>query len=287
MYLGVQGLMPADLSTVDRTVTGKIRDFGFTGTACRWADPLSADEASVSVLRDALRAGDVDPCQAVARHPDLVASDPAERAEGIRAMQHMCRVTRWLGAGNLYVRPGGLNPNGSWYSHPDNRSPSTFDRLVDSLQQVCSAAEADGIVLAIEGHVLSPLYNAQRVKDAIDAVGSDALRFNMDPVNFVGGIEDAYDTTRLLNELFDILGSYTVCGHAKDFRIEDRLVLHVEETVIGEGLLDQATFLRRLEESCPNGYVQIEHLPEEKIPAARESLYRTGHEVGIRWRGLD
>jgi sugar phosphate isomerase/epimerase len=287
MYLGVQGLMPADLSTVDLTVTGKIRDFGFTGAACRWADPLSADEASVSGLRDTLRAGDVDPCQAVARHPDLVTLDPTERAEGVRAMRHMCRVTRWLGAGNLYVRPGGMNPKGSWYSHPDNRSAATFDRLVDSLKQLCSAAEAEGIALAIEGHVLSPLYNAQRVKDVIDAVGSDALRFNMDPVNFVGGIEDAYDTTALLNELFDTLGPYTVCGHAKDFRIEDRLVLHLEETVIGEGLLDQATFLRRFEECCPDGYVQIEHLPEEKIPAARESLYKTGHEVGIRWRGLD
>jgi hypothetical protein len=109
----------------------------------------------------------------------------------------------------------------------------------------------------------------------------------MDPVNFVGGIEDAYDTTALLNELFDTLGPYTVCGHAKDFRIEDRLVLHLEETVIGEGLLDQATFLSRFEESCHDGYVLIEHLPEEKIPAARESLYKTGHEVGIRWKGLD
>jgi len=176
MYMGVQGLMPADLSAVDRSVTGKVRAFGFTGVACHWDDPLAADEASVSVLRDTLRAGDVDPCQAKAGHPDLVTLDPAERAQGVRAMQHMCRVTRWLGAGNLYVRPGALNPNGSWYAHPDNRSPSTFDRLADSLKQVCSAAEAEGVVLAIEGHVLSPLYSAQRVKDVIDAVGSDALR---------------------------------------------------------------------------------------------------------------
>jgi sugar phosphate isomerase/epimerase len=234
-----------------------------------------------------MEAGGVEPCQAVAQHPDLIAADPSERREGIRSLQHMCRVTRWLGAGNLYIRPGSLNPRGSWYPHPDNYRSETFDTLVDSLKQVCAAAEEYGVLLAVEGHVLSILDTPGRVVELIDAVGSDALRFNMDPVNFVSGVRDAYDTTSLLDRLFDDLGRYTICGHAKDFVLRDRLVLHIEEAVIGEGLLDQATFLRRFEESCPVGYVQIEHLPEDKIPQARESLDRTGLDAGVAWNGLD
>ena len=116
-----------------------------------------------------------------------------------------------------------------------------------SLRAVCAAAEAEGVVLAIEGHVLSLLDTPERIAELIQAVDSDALRFNMDPVNFIGTLHDAYDTTRVVNHLFDVLGPYTVCGHAKDFHVEDRLVLHIEETVIGEGLLDQATYLRRFE----------------------------------------
>lgn len=286
MYLGVQGLMPADLRTVTDETMAKVRAYGFTGVACRFLNPLEVTEAEVRSLRAIMESGGVDPCQTVARHPDLVARDPTERAAGVRAMQHMCRVTRWLGAGNLYVRPGSLNLRGSWYPHPDNFGAETFDTLLDSLRQVCSAAEAEGVLLAIEGHVLSMLDTPERVREVIDAVGSEALRFNMDPVNFVGGVRAAFDTTTLVGHLFDVLGPYTICGHAKDFYLEDRLVLHVEETVVGDGLLDQGTFLRRFEQHCPEGYVQIEHLPEEKIPRAREALYRAGLAVGVVWRGL-
>jgi sugar phosphate isomerase/epimerase len=278
--------MPRDLRAVTEATMAKVRAYGFTGVACRFFEPLEAKEADVKRLRRVMEAGGVDPCQAVAQHPDLVHPDEATRAEGIQAMQHMCRVTRWLGAGNLYVRPGSINPRGSWYPHPDNFKKETFHTLVSSLRQVCAAAEAEGVMLAVEGHVLSMLDTPERIKELIEAVGSDTLRFNADPVNFVGSLRDAYDTTPLVNHLFDVLGPYTICGHAKDFYVQDRLVLHLEETVIGEGLLDQATYLRRFEQYCPDGYVQIEHLPEDKIPQAREAFYRIGLEAGITWKGL-
>ena len=98
---------------------------------------------------------------------------------------------------------------------------------------------------------------------------------------------EAYDSTGVINHTFDVLGEYTVCGHAKDFFIQNRLVLHVEETAIGEGIFDQATYLKRFEQACPNGYMQIEHLPDERIPGARASFYKTGIENGINWLGLE
>ena len=279
--------MPRDLRTVTEETMATVLAHGFTGVACRFFDPLNVSEADVKRLRHVMDSAGVDPCQAVAQHPDLVSPDRAERGEGIRAMQKMCAVTRWLGAGNLYVRPGSLNPRGSWYPHPANFRPETFDTLVESLRQVCSASESEGVILAVEGHVLSILDTPERIRELIEDVGSDTLRFNMDPVNFVGSLRQAYDTTSLLDNLFDVLGRYTVCGHAKDFRVEDRLVLHVEEAVIGEGLLDHAAYLERFERYCPEGYVQIEHLPESKIPQARQELFEAGRRAGVKWRGQD
>ena len=283
-YLGIQGLMPRDLTEVTDATMARIRREGFTGAACRWYEPSSVTKDDVVRLREVMAAGGVTPCQAVAQHPDLISPDPRQRATGIAEMQHMCRVTRWLGAGNLYLRPGSVNPNGSWYPHPDNAKPETFQVLVESVRRVCDAAEQEGVLLAVEGHALSILDTPERIRDLIEAVGSETLRFNADPVNFVGSLADAYDTTAMIDRLFDVLGEYTICGHAKDFVVQDRLVLHIEEASIGEGLLDQAAYLRRFEEACPDGYVQIEHLPEERIPQARASLYNTGVEAGIRWR---
>lgn len=287
MYLGIQGLMPRNLNDVTAETMRNIREHGFTGVACRYFDPLEATESEVKRLRDVMEAEDVDPCQTVAQHPDLIDPDPAKRAEGILAMQHMCKVARWLGAGNLYVRPGSVNPRGSWFAHPDNHRPETFDTLVESLKQVCKSAESEGTMLAIEGHTLSILDTPERVVELIDAVGSDALRFNMDPVNFIGSISQAFSTTAVINHLFDVLGEYTICGHVKDFFIQDRLVLHIEETVIGESIVDNAQYLRRFEEICPQGYMQIEHLPDDQIPTARDSLYQTGIESAIKWLNLE
>jgi len=105
----------------------------------------------------------------------------------------------------------------------------------------------------------------------------------MDPVNFVGSVPQAFSTTELIDYLFDVLGCYTICGHAKDLFLQDRLVLHVEETVIGQGIVDNARYLQRFEEACPGGFVQIEHLPDDQIPAARKALYEIGTEAGVEW----
>ena len=109
----------------------------------------------------------------------------------------------------------------------------------------------------------------------------------MDPVNFVGSVPEAFSTTELIDYLFDVLGCYTICGHAKDLFLQDRLVLHVEETVIGQGIVDNARYLQRSEEACPCGYVQIEHLPDDQIPAARKALYEIGIEAGVEWLDID
>jgi len=278
--------MPDDLGDVTEATMTRILEHGFTGVAARFFDPLSATEESVTRLRQIMETGGVDPCQAVSAHPDLLAASPEVRSEGVRAMQHMCQVTQWLGAGNLYVRPGSRNTAGSWYPHPDNFTDEAFSTLVDSLKQVCAAAEEYGVMLAVEGHTLSILDTPERIRDLIETVGSPTLRFNADPVNFVSSLREAYDTTTMIDRLFDVLGPYTICGHAKDFYVQDRLVLHLEEAAVGEGLLDQATFLRRFEEFCVDGYIQIEHLPDEKIPAARASLFNTGIQAGIAWKGL-
>ncbi|HIM90209.1 MAG TPA: hypothetical protein EYM52_05705 [Dehalococcoidia bacterium] len=63
--------------------------------------------------------------------------------------------------------------------------------------------------------------------------------------------------------------------------------MHVEETVIGQGIVDNARYLQRFEEACPGGFVQIEHLPDDQIPAARKALYEIGIEAGVEWLDID
>jgi sugar phosphate isomerase/epimerase len=211
----------------------------------------------------------------------LVNPDELLRLEGIRGLQALLRIGRLVNAPTTYVRPGGLNPRGHWFAHPENHSQQTFDRLVDSLRKVSREAELEGVTLAIEGHVLSCLDTPQRVRDLIDAVASPTLKFNTDPVNFIGTVKDVHNTSIVLNQLFDLLGNDTVAGHAKDLTLLDSLVVHIEEVVIGNGTLDYDLFLNRFQKYCPDKYLLIEHLPDEKVSLARQALVEKAQKIGI------
>jgi sugar phosphate isomerase/epimerase len=247
---------------------------------------LADDEAALLEVRDALEREDIQLCQlGPPQYPSLVHPDPAVRAEGVAALGKLLHAAVTVGAANLYVRPGSMNPAGPWTPHPENHKPETRDRLVESLRALVPLAEEASIPLAIEGHVVSPLDHATVVRDVLDRVGSPWLRMNADPVNFIRNIDEAYDNTALLNEWFDLLGPTVATAHAKDVTVQDRLVVHVEECVPGQGHLDQETFLRRFDACCPSGVVLIEHLPAERVPEARRALLEFAHRAGLRFEG--
>lgn len=274
--------MDGDWRAIDANVLSNVRDLGFTVLQVRVDDPHDLDDASAGTLKQLFQDHGVLVGQTVGNYGGgLVAADDGERAAAIEFMKRMCGVTVALGAPDTYLRPGSLNPASPWYPHPDNRSPEVFDRLVDSARQICATAESEGVKVAVEGGVVCPLYSARRVKDFIDAAGSPNLGFNMDPVNFVGSIEQAYDTTSLQREFYDLLPDRIFGAHAKDFRLVDALLPRFEEEVIGRGMLDQHEFLTGMQEVCPDGHVLIEHLPDELVPAAAQGLRRAAESAGI------
>jgi MinD-like ATPase involved in chromosome partitioning or flagellar assembly len=111
------------------------------------------------------------------------------------------------------------------------------------------------------------------------------IGFNMDPVNFVGSIEDAYNTIALLERFYTQVGGRIVGAHAKDFTLVDALLPHFEEEVIGapKAMLDEVAFLKGMQRCCPKGHVLVEHYPDEKIPLAAAGLRRAAEKAGVAW----
>lgn len=283
MKLAVAGLLPADLRNVDDEVARRVRAAGFVGCSCFFTDPTTPTVAELDRLRDTLHRAGVAVAQTNARYECLVNPDESLRKQGIATLQAAVKVCQRLQGDNLYVRPGSMHPDGHWFPHPDNYKPETIDRLVDSLRQVASAAEDAGVTLAIEGHTVSPLDTPQTVREVIDRVGSPALKFNYDYVNFVSCVQDVYNSRRVIDRLFDTLGDVTWAVHAKDADIEDRHVIHISEVVMGRGRMDLGYMLQRFEAARPEGYVIIEHLSDDKIPEARDALLKAAEAAGVNW----
>jgi sugar phosphate isomerase/epimerase len=283
MKLATTGLVPKNILDFSDETSQGLRTAGFIGCSCFFPDPMLPSERELDRLRDTMRRGGIGVAQVNARYEALVNPDESLRRQGITSFIAAIQICQRLGGDNLYVRPGSLNPNGHWWPHPENHSPATHDRLVDSLRQVCAAAEDAGVIIAIEGHTVSPLNTAAKVREIIDRVGSPALKFNSDPVNFISNVQEVYHSREVIDELFDTLGDVTWCLHAKDMALEDRLVVHIAEVVMGRGHMDIGHYLRRFQEARPDGYVIVEHLPDELIPEARDALLAAAEKAGITW----
>lgn len=284
MLLGAADYWVGDWRALPPEVVREAAGLGFSTLNVRVRDPWAATADDVARFRDLLAAHGMVPGQTNGEYGGgLVSPDEAERTTAVEFVARMCDLTARLGSPNTYLRPGSLNPAGAWTPHPENRSPAAFDRLVDSTRRICTAALANGVRVAVEAGVVSPLFSPARIRDYFDAVASPALGFNQDPVNLVGTLEDAWDTTSLVNACFDLLGDVTIGAHAKDVRIVDGLFPGFEEAEIGHGLLDHVTMLRRMQEVAPSAHVLIEHLPADRFPAAVVALTACAREAGVEW----
>ena len=270
MRLGVAGaIVPRRLDAVNGRVAAKIAALGFSGVGTHFeGDPESLLRPELQRVRAIFADHGIRIVQSWGWQQPLIHPDESVRRAAVRTLQHAIRVAADLEADMVMTGPGSLNPRGPWWPHPGNHSLAAEDALVRSLQEVVAACEAHGIPIALECHVTSTLDSAERVRRVVERVGSPWIKVNLDPVNFVRDLPTLFDTTGLLVKLFDTLGPYILAAHVKDVYVEDRHVIHISETVPGDGVLDFDTFFRRFEALLPDGYAIIEHLPESLVPQA-------------------
>ncbi len=278
---GQPAFFPADWRQIDLATTQRVRGYGFRGAQWFINKPLEADDADVQRVSAAFETAGLENCQLNGWYEPICSYDPAIRAEGLRGAERLIRIGARTNAVSVYIRPGGHNPNGHWYAHPENHSQRTFDLLVASFKQLCHVAANEGALVAVEGHVLSALDTPQRMHALVRAVDSPVMKFNLDPVNFTGTVQGVHNTDVVLNELDALLGDQIFVAHAKDLAIADKLVLQIDEVVPGTGAMNYPLFMQIFERRAPNGYFIIEHLPDAQLLEARDYVVPLAKKLGI------
>ena len=286
MRLGVAGgIVPRELDAVDHRVASAIAALGLTGVGTHFmGDPETLPCVALVRVHDVLADHDIRIVQSWGWQQPLIHPDRARRQAAVRTLQHAIRVAADLGADMVMSGPGSLNPRGPWWPHRDNHTPETEDRLVESLREATRACEVHGVPIALECHVTSILDSPERVQRVIERVGSSWIKVSLDPVNFIKDLPTAFDHVALLYDLFDRLGPHILAAHLKDVYVEDRHVVHISETVPGDGLFNFDLFFRRFEEILPDGYGLVEHLPESLIPQAADFVRGKVRDLGIELR---
>jgi sugar phosphate isomerase/epimerase len=214
-------------------------------------------------------------------YPCIISPDESVRRAGVAQARDIVKLAARLGVPGSGVRPTSLNPRGEWWPHPHNYLPETEDRLVKSLKEILETAADYGVNLVLETHQTTTLNSPQAIRRVIERTAPDRVKVNLDPVNFMTDLQTVFNPAPVIHELFDVLEPYIDTVHVKDCYLEDRFLVHISETVIGTGLMDLDTVLRRAYDVRPDGYVVIEHLPLNLIPLAKRNLTQKMQELGL------
>ncbi len=281
MRFGLLGLIVSDWSDVTVEQVALARELGFRGLGAHLTVPASGvtDETAARV-RAAVDANGLDLLQIWGPYPSIVSRDEAVRRRGVEGARDLARLAARMGVPASGVRPTSHNPRGDWWPHPDNHTQATEDTVVRSLSEILDVAVPLGITIVLEKHHVSPFDSAERVRRVIERTDPAHVRVNIDPANFVDGIQTAFHSTAMIDHLFDVLGDFCATTHVKDAYLEDRLVVHVSETIPGAGILDLDTVLRRTA-ALPDGWAIVEHLPVGQIAQAKQHLAARAAALGL------
>lgn len=284
MRLGVVGLVPGDPRAIRGEHLRRVRALGVSA-ACFHASGAVLQAVTAAELRVCRRryadAGLELAQLGVGYGECLFDPDPAVRAAVQRTIARGLEAGRELGAGVVLIRTGSLSATGSYGPSPRNHEPDRLETLTAELRSVAAAAEQAELTVVVETHNLTILGTPELTRFVIDLVDSPRLRVVLDYVNHFQSLQQAYASTDRINHVFDLMGPVAAIGHLKDLLPADGFVVHLNEAAPGEGCLDLATALRRWQALQPDGYMLVEHLPDERIPGAVANAQRIAAAAGV------
>lgn len=176
-------------------------------------------------------------------------------------------------------------PTEVFAAHQDNWTDEAMGRLVESCAEAAEWARAAGTTFCVETWVITTLNTPQRVGELVRKVGTNGFGILLDPVNLMC-LDTYFDNARLIDECFDTFGDAITLVHAKDTKLlPSPFTYHMSEAPPGEGILDYATLLRRIDAlPDPTTPLLIEHLAEDRqIERARDHIRNVADAVSIRF----
>ncbi|MDE0227243.1 MAG: TIM barrel protein [Spirochaetaceae bacterium] len=284
MRLGVVGMVPGDPRAVTGEQLQRVASLGVSAACFHVPGAVLAElnGADLRACRQRYRDAGLGLAQMGVGYGEcLFDPDPAVRAAIQASVARGLQVAGELAAGVALIRTGSLSRTGSYSPSPRNHEPGRLQTLIGELRTVAAAAESAGITVVVETHNLTILGTPEINRRVIDAVGSPRLGVVMDFVNHFQSLQQAYASTTRIDHIFDVMGPIAPIGHIKDLATADGFVVHLNEALPGEGCLDLHTAVRRWEALAPDRYLLVEHLPDERIPAAVANVQRIAAEAGV------
>lgn len=154
--------------------------------------------------------------------------------------------------------------------HPDNLTQSGFDAVAAMVQEIVDAVGPETTTYTLEPMPWMFPDSPESYARLLEAVDRPQFKVHLDPVNMINQPSRYYQNPQFLSDCFLTLGSHIVSCHAKDTLMAQKLTVHLDEVIPGEGILCYETFLTELQKLDVDTPLMLEHLSsaEEYLQAA-------------------
>ena len=215
--------------------------------------------------------------------------DHENAIERDRAQEHYKRMIRHgkiMGAHCVgFSTFGDRGQPGMW-------SDATWIRCLDAITRLAEQAESAKMDIAAHPHAMAPLCSIKRYIEMLNHVDSHRLKVLIDITNLTWP-QKIFNTTELVNEIFDNLGQSIVALHAKDVIISGGSgveaakgmgVIHVDEAVPGTGFMDFHTIVKRLGMLDHDVTVNVEHFDYKDTLDGQSYIREVADKAKIHFR---
>lgn len=154
-------------------------------------------------------------------------------------------------------------------------TPETFSMIVETTREIIDAVNPTRSCYTLEGMPWSYPDGPDSCLDLMRAVDRKGFAMHLDPVNWVSSPQRYFNNGSLIRECFAKLGPWIKSCHAKDIILRDKLTVHLDECIPGDGALDYAVYLKELAKLDPDTPILLEHLEKEEEYAKGASFIRS------------
>ena len=243
---------------------------------------LSVDDlVTVHAWRDAAKAHDILFAE-VGCWCNPMDPDPEKRKVNMDRLVKSLALAEELDAKCAVDIAGSINRT-SWFGPAkENISEGFFETAVENARKIIDAVKPKRTKFAYEAMGWAVPDSPDCYLRLLKAIDRDAFGVHLDICNMVNSPTKYWHNADLINESFDKLGPWVVSCHAKDLRWEIEMNIHFVECVIGQGVIDYETYLKRLS-TLPNDVpLMIEHMKGQKeYEQSRDRIYEVGAKVNV------
>lgn len=225
-----------------------------------WSNPVSPV--------DEVRAASIERCRKALTLAEKIGARTAVTVTGSRGSQDPSSVTSKGWAGH----------------HPDNLTGETFDLIVETIREIIDAVKPERAAFGLE--MMPWMYpdSADSNLRLIEAIDRKALGVHLDPVNIICSPQRFFNNGRVIRECFEKLGPHVRSCHAKDVKLHEGFLVHLDECRPGTGSLDYRTFLTEASRLHADLPIMLEHLPnEEEYKLAAEYVRSVARATGLEF----